>query len=383
MQAGIRWLAAEPFRVFFLSGAVWSAIGVAVWPLFYAGLFLFHPLLVHSRLMIAGFGGAFVIGFLGTAGPRVAGAPRLSPAELVLLFSLYQSGAILYLSGRITYGDLCFATALASLAISLIVRVLRHRRETPPPQMLLALIGLVFGFTGTLLHLTGSFNDPRWYRLANLLLYQGFLLAPVLGIGSFLFPRILGGDFGTPASTRSKRRALMRAAVAGLLLVTSFILEASGWVEAGYGVRVLAAAGYLFLEIKWRPIRSGTLTRGLFGSIALGGLGMVLPPFHYLQHIAIEHLLYIGGLGMLMLIVGSWVLLGHAEEGERFFAKGGWGRILLSLGILAAATRATPALAPSTTVSHHIYAAITWILLIILWLIWHHRRFFKRDRQNS
>lgn len=30
---------------------------------------------------------------------------------------------------------------------------------------------------------------PENYRLAGLLLYQGFLLGPVMGVGIFLFPR--------------------------------------------------------------------------------------------------------------------------------------------------------------------------------------------------
>ena len=29
----LTWLAAEPFRLFFASGALWSIIGVSLWPL--------------------------------------------------------------------------------------------------------------------------------------------------------------------------------------------------------------------------------------------------------------------------------------------------------------------------------------------------------------
>jgi uncharacterized protein involved in response to NO len=49
--------------------AVWSLIGAALWPPFYAGRLTFYPNLTHARLMIECFGGAFVTGFLGTAGP--------------------------------------------------------------------------------------------------------------------------------------------------------------------------------------------------------------------------------------------------------------------------------------------------------------------------
>ena len=54
---GLHWLAAEPYRVFFYSGAVWSVIGVLLWPLFYTKWIGFYPGFAHARLMIEAFGG--------------------------------------------------------------------------------------------------------------------------------------------------------------------------------------------------------------------------------------------------------------------------------------------------------------------------------------
>ena len=85
---------------------------------------------------------------------------------------------------------------------------------------------------------------------------------------------------------------------------------------------------------------------------------------------------------MLMLVVGSRVLFGHSGDLEGFFAKSWWVRFLILLGVLAATTRATPAWVPSTTVSHHIYAAWTWGILGLLWLLWHRRRFVQRDEED-
>ena len=61
---GLRWLASEPYRLFFFSGALWSIIGVALWPLYYAQQLGFYPGFVHARIMIEAFGAAFVVGFL-------------------------------------------------------------------------------------------------------------------------------------------------------------------------------------------------------------------------------------------------------------------------------------------------------------------------------
>lgn len=376
----LRWLAAEPYRVFFASGAVWSMIGVSLWPLFYAQQIGFYPNFAHARIMIEAFAGAFVIGFLGTAGPRMATAPKLTPLELFWLFALHQASAICHLRLHHAWGDGLFIALLGSLLLCLVIRVVRFRKEMPPPQMLLALTGLACGLTGAALMHTEM--TPERFRLAGLLLYQGFLLPPVLGIGSFVFPRMLGGEFGDPKTAAQGRVKLLRAITAAILLVGSFFLEACGQVSVGYALRAGVAVVYLLTEVKWKTQQAGSLTTGLFWALVLGGMGLVLAPFHYAQHVSIEHLLYIGGFGMLILVVGSRVLFGHSGDLEGFFAKSKWVRLLVFLGILAATTRVVPAWVPQTTVSHHIYAAVTWSLLSLFWLLWHRRRFVKRDEEE-
>lgn len=380
---GLRWLASEPYRLFFFSGAVWSIIGVALWPLFYAQQIGFYPSFVHARIMIEAFGAAFVVGFLGTAGPRMATAPKLTPLELGWLFVLHQACGVSHLTLHMDWGDDCFIALLGSLLLCLVIRVVKFRKEAPPPQLLLALTGLVCGITGASFLLSNAtLLDPQRLRLANLLLYQGLLLPPVLGIGAFVFPRMLGGDFGDPKTAAQSRVKLVRSVVAALAVVASFFLEAGGFVLGGYALRALAAATYLLVEVRWQRHQSGSLTTGLIWALILGGLGLALAGFFYAQHVSVEHLLYIGGFGMLMLVVGSRVLFGHSGDLEGFFVKSKWVRFLVFLGVLAAITRATPAWVPSTTVSHHIYAAITWALLALFWLLWHRRRFVKRDEEE-
>jgi len=380
---GLRWLAAEPYRIFFASGALWSIVGVALWPLFYAQQLGFYPSFVHARIMIEAFGGAFVVGFLGTAGPRMATAPKLTPPELFWLFALHQACGISHLTLHLAWGDAFFIALLASLLLCLVIRVVKFRKEAPPPQMLLALTGLACGIAGaSLLLVPATLMDPQRFRLANLLLYQGLLLPPVLGIGSFVFPRMLGGDFGDPKTAEQGRAKLIRSIVAAILLVGSFVLEAFGQVMIGYALRAIVAASYLLIEVRWKTTQSGSLTTGLFWALGLGLLGIGISPFFYAQHVSVEHLLYIGGFGMLMLIVGSRVLFGHSGDLDGFFVTSKWVRFLIFLGILAATTRATPAWVPSTMVSHHIYAAWTWGALALCWLFWHRHRFGKRDTEE-
>jgi uncharacterized protein involved in response to NO len=374
---GLAWLAAEPFRLFFGSGAAWSVVGVALWPLFYAQKLPYVPNLVHARIMIEVFGGAFVVGFLGTAGPRLATAPRLTRAELVWMFALHLACGGCHLAQRIAWGDGCFILLLASLLLSLVIRLFRFGRETPPPQLLLALTGLGCGIAGAAWSHPETVDAAR-FRLGGLLLHQGLLLLPALGIGSFLFPRLLGQGFGEATTVARKRLQGIRAAAASVLIVASFFLEAGGAFAWGTGLRAAVAAAYLLAEVRWERIRTGSLTSGLFWALGSGGLGLVLAPFHEGARVSVAHLLYVGGFGLLMLVIGSRVLFGHGGNPEGFFAPSRTARVLVFLGVLAAATRATPAWAPSTTVSHHIYAAWTWGALALLWLGWHRKRFAGR-----
>jgi hypothetical protein len=42
------WLGNEPYRLFFLSGILFSMAGVAMWPLFFSGHFPFYPGVSHA-----------------------------------------------------------------------------------------------------------------------------------------------------------------------------------------------------------------------------------------------------------------------------------------------------------------------------------------------
>ncbi|SKA76432.1 Uncharacterized protein involved in response to NO [Prosthecobacter debontii] len=381
---GLAWLAAEPFRVFFFSGALWSMIGVSLWPMFYAGGLGYFPAYSHARIMIEAFGGAFVVGFLGTAGPRMASAPKLSPWELAWLFVVHQANALCHLRLLHAWGDALFALLLMSLLASLGLRVVRYREAPPPPQMLLALVGLLCGAVGALLMIMPvTLTDPWRFRFASLLLNQGLLLPPVLGIGSFLFPRMLGGSFGEPKTTLQKQAALIGAGLTSLLLVASFALEV--WVDAraGCGLRVTASVIYLLQEIRWSRAEGaaprGTLATGLRVALICGESGLLLPGFWPLQRVSLEHLLYIGGFGLLILVVASRVLFGHSGDLAGFDRRGGMARWLIGLALLAATTRAVTGFLPQLTVSHHIYAALTWAAVALMWLVWHRQRFVGRD----
>lgn len=107
------------------------------------------------------------------------------------------------------------------------------------------------------------------------------------------------------------------------------------------------------------------------------------PAFFPLQHIALDHLLYIGGFGLLCLIAGSRVLLGHSGSLE-LFAKSSWiARSIVFATVLATITRASANFLPKIMISHYEYAAWSWLLGAVIWTLWQAHRFFKRDLSDD
>ena len=140
----------EPFRLFFPIGALLGVLGVSLWPLFYAGALTTYPGILHTRLMIEGFMASFIIGFLGTAGPRITSAPHFSRGELTALFTLDLFAAGLHFGGSHRAGDSVFVLCRAVFVFVLGKRFLQ-RADSPPPNFALVALGLLNGFAGALL----------------------------------------------------------------------------------------------------------------------------------------------------------------------------------------------------------------------------------------
>ena len=378
------WLASEPYRLFFLSGILFSIAGVLMWPMLYHGMLDFYPGTSHARVMVQGFCGAFVVGFLGTAGPRILSAPRLTPWELLPLFGLHLANGICHLRGITFAGDVLFLAVLGGFSISMGARFIWFRKDLPPPPLMLAGTGIACGLAGTLLWL-----NPQWmttmamYRLAGLLLYQGFLLGPVMGVGIFLFPRLLGGTFGDPEPGAATRRSLLHMGIAAAALLASFAIEVWWSPSAGIALRV-AALVFALGHVRWIRARglppAGTLANAMrLWSLPLSVAGLGAAAFVYPKHIAFEHLLFASGFGLLCLIAGSRVLFGHSGAVERFAARSWMGRIIVFAAVLAALTRLSADFLPRVTISHYQYAALSWAAAAGLWALWHAGRFFKRD----
>ena len=367
---------AEPFRIFFPVGLFLGAIGVALWPLFVWHAIAFYPAQAHVRLMIEGLMGSFIIGFLGTAGPRLLDALPLIAAETGVLLVLQIATAFLHLTQRQTAGDIVFLVLLLFF-VGMMAKRARTRHDLPPPQFVLVLFGLVNAIAGIFLitaaksMTNGSFVN----QLGSLMLNEGFVLFPILGVGAFFFPKLLGGAKPEPSDLRIAKALWIKraviAALTALVIWSSFVLEALGWIRTAAVVRGLTTLTYFVTQGHLLEKPSGPPF--LAQCFRLGALllvaGLFLPAALPGYRLANLHLTFIGGFSIILFTVSTRVILGHAGQSHLFRKRLRF--LIAALALLVAATiaRVGADFIPPARNSHLVYAALIWLLAATVWLV--------------
>jgi uncharacterized protein involved in response to NO len=339
---------AEPFRIFFPLATLLGISGVSLWPLFFSGLHKFYPGVMHSRLMIQGFLAGYVIGFLGTAIPRLLSAPHLRAWELWSLIALHLTAAGLHIGHQTALGDGVFVALLSFFGV-LLIRRISHRSELPPPGFVLVALGYLTGLVGTVLWLAGmkGWVSGQAMGLGGLWLNQGFALLLILGVGSFLIPRFLGvavpdTDDQRSASPAWCRRALF-ALVVGCVFACSFVVEAyfaTGGIPAA--LRGSAAVAYLLVTTRlWKTSRPReTISLATNFSIATLLIGVAFPLFFPSQRLAGLHVIFIGGMSLIMFTVATRVVLGHSGQEHLSHSRLPSLRIVMALLMISTVLRA-------------------------------------------
>ena len=372
-------LRAEPFRLFFPIAIVASMVGVALWPMVYGGWLGFFPGEAHARVMIQGFVGGFAMGFVTTAFPKMVGSPSFTWPELGIMIGLLVSCVAAHAVNSTIAGDSLFLTAWVLLLVCLGTRLCFFREDLPPPGFVLVGLGFAAGTVGVTLLLVGRIIVLTDFQrgLAHLLLYEAFLLGPVLGVGGFLFPRFFndgridrGGSWGDRARV---------SWLVGLALLVTYVVEAHGFKVWPPMVRAGLAATYLLSRVRVfrRGGSTGSLSMMLRAAVfcALGGI-MVSDVFIAAEK-AVKHVLLIGGFGLLALTVASRVTWGHSGNIEFATGKRRSLQIVLWAVVVAMLTRVVAGFVPAIRVSHHIYAALLWIIAAAVWS-WAVLRFVRR-----
>jgi len=370
-------LAAEPFRLLFPAGVLAGITGVALWPLHYLGVMELYPGLGHARIMACGLFGAFIIGFLGTAMPRMLSARRLQTPQVLALLLMHAAMVMAFALSKIFVGDVLFLLMLVTF-IALMASRAKERKDTPPPGFILVGLCWLSVVSGTVLAVIGHVRelDVFWVNLQRLLSYQGFVLLPILGIGPFILPRLFGmqsqHDFPEmmiPAPAWWRKAAL--ALGAGALVIGSFFLEASGWYRLGHAIRFGAALGYMLIEMPFHRAPAinalGVGVRIAFGGIVAGFLAVALWPAY---RVGLLHLTLVGGFAVITFVVATRVVFGHSGNLPLLRGRNRWLLVAISLMLFGMATRISGDFWPKILASHYIYGALIWIAGVVLWSVY-------------
>lgn len=382
--AGLGWArllaGGEPFRLLFPLGMVLGLVGVLLWPAWHFGGWGVYPGEAHARIMVQGFLSAFVIGFLGTAVPRLLEVRRVGAMEA----AAYAAGLVvatgLHAAGKTMGGDQVFFLTMLLFCGHLLVRGWFLRRDVPPPGFVLVALGLGCAIVGAgVLVLARAVPGalPEWMPgVARLLLYQGYVMLPVMGVGAFLLPRFFGltGRQSFPESADPPPGWWGRAGFAlicGGTVLAGLVLEAGGKVAGGNGLKAVGVLVYILREVPlYRAGRGGgSLAFGLVVALLCLPLAYGLMAWWPERAGSFLHVLMIGGFSQLTLIVASRVLLGHGGGSHLFRAGLPGVRIMTGLVLLAMLTRVSADWMPQIRLSHYAYAAIAWSAGVVVWAV--------------
>lgn len=369
--------AGEPFRLMFPLGSIIGIFGVLMWPLYIWNITTIYPGPIHPRIMIEGFLTCFIIGFLGTALPRLHDVPRMTIAETIGFAFALISTTLLHNSGMSYWGDWLFFFTLVMLVGGLLVRSI-FRQDTPPPAFVLVAMGilsaLIGSFTQAITYISPSALSEFAAPMSRLMLYQGYILLPIMGVGAFLLPRFFGlpNRQSFPESLKLPPGWIKRALFAftcGAVVMISFTCEVAGLLRLAYGLRAAAVIIYFLREI---PIHraefgGGSLVLGLRIALLAIPIGYILMAIWPERAVTLLHVVFITGFSLITFTVATRVVFGHSGQSHLFRASIWSVLVMTSLVTLAMLTRVTADWLPTIQMNHYAYAAITWILGIVIW----------------
>jgi uncharacterized protein involved in response to NO len=365
-------ICAEPFRVFFPLGLALGVVGVALWPAYYGGRLNFYPAASHARLMIEGFMASFIVGFLGTAGPRITSTAAFSRVEIFTLLTLDLLAAGLHCGGSNRAGDTVFVLFLLVFAVALGKRFAR-RQDWPPPNFVLVALGLLNGIIGSAL--VARYGDAVYsqpYRLGAALLEQAFVLLPILGVAPFLLPRLLDvpRSDDLPEGRALPPRWIVRALFAvfiGLVIDASLFIETGGATAVGAWLRVIAISAYLALRIPKRG--RSFLGDSLRVGIATVVLAFVVEALWPHLGVAALHIVFITGFGFIVMTVAVRVVYGHSGNAHLFTKRLPFFVSVAVLMFLAMISRYVADVAPQARAIHLVAAASCWLAGAVIWAV--------------
>lgn len=331
------------FRPFFLGGALFALLAVALWSAALSGHVSLQPpggvLAWHRHEMLFGFGLAIIAGFLLTAVQAWTGLPSLSGRPLIALFVLWVCARLawflplpLLVVGMFQLG---FITALVLAFGRLIVK--SRQRHNAPLVLVLVLLGACQGMALYGLA-TGDDGLQRRAVLAAL-----WLVAAMMGIiGGRVIPFFTQRGLGLSTPVAASPWLMWGLLGASLAIAVLFACDSAQAPRLLAAPLFLLVAG-LHLTCLWRWYHPGIWRVPLLWSLhlayawmALAALGMTLWHLGWLQQPSLaQHALAVGAMGGLILAMLARVSLGHTGRPLTPPAAMTWAFVLLHVAALS------------------------------------------------
>lgn len=330
------------FRPFFLAGALFALLAVALWAAVLhgaPGLAVPGGLLAwHRHEMPFGFGLAIIAGFLLTAVQNWTGRPGLSGWPLISLFGVWLAARLAWFVPVPLAVLIALQLAFIGLFIAQMARQLIAARQHNNYPILLVLSLLALCQSLTLAGLAmGDESVQRQGALAAL-----WLIAVMLSlIGGRVIPfftqRGLGRVEAFAAHPWLDRLLLVCGVLVAALFASGHNLQATPWLAAPF----ILLSGLHGLRL-WRWHLRGIWGVPLLWSLHLGyawllvaSLGMAAWHLGWLAQPSLaSHALAVGAMGGLILAMMARVSLGHTGRALQPPKAMAWAFGLLNLGAL-------------------------------------------------
>ena len=378
-----RWreLCREPFRLLFPLSLLFGLLGVNHWLCYAVGWLPSYSGLIHASIQLQTYLFGFILGFLLTALPRFTASAPATSAELLLILSLLIAQAGLLLAGLWLAAESCFIGLLVMLAV-FAARRARTRRSSgsPPAEFVWIPLSLFYGVAGAGLLIAGQTGRlPSWlFRLAQPLAQQASVLGIVIGVSGFMGPRLLGRalhamppDLTPHHARRIRRRRIAWHLLAAVTFGASFLVEGLGVTGIAYTLRAAVITAELVWTVKlWPPPAAPDLyvkyVWAALWMIVLGLWGAGLAPTH---RVVMLHLVFLGGMSLMVFAVSTMVVLSHAGEAARL-RQPSWPLRLMGFGVAGALlTRVAAEWSPERFFPLLAAAAICWDVSAISWFV--------------
>lgn len=301
----------NPYRIMFPLATILGLWGILLWlPLvFVQGE---YPVLVHRYLMLNGFTGLFIAGFLMTAVPRFSQTKFAQNFEILSFVIVTLAGLV---CAYLEYEKLVFifSSLQATLILMfLFVRILK-RKANPPYSFIFIFVGLLmWGVSGLL----SAFFDVEAFKVLH---YEGSVAAIILGVGSRLIPGILGHvEIVQTQRNRyeNERPFILTVPLHFFAIMAAFI--GSYFLQESIGIFIRAfvvlGVGLFYWKLFSLPKTKSALTRCLWFSCWLIILSFFLKALWFSGAIHVSHAFFINGILLLTLLVATRVLQSHGPK---------------------------------------------------------------------